>query len=147
MGFSRQEYWSGLPFPSPMHESEIEREFAQSCLTFATPWTAAYQALPSMGFSRQEYWSGLPLPSPSNTVQFSSVQSSRSVMSDSLLLLLWNSYYYFFKRELCTVAHELSTVIMLICFATFRLASFKYILFRVVKISKSNANFDCALHF
>ena len=24
----------------------------------ATPWTAAYQAPPSMGFSRQEYWSG-----------------------------------------------------------------------------------------
>ena len=31
-----------------------------------TPWTAAYQALPSMGFSRQEYWSGVPLPSPKN---------------------------------------------------------------------------------
>ena len=31
---------------------------------FATPWTAAYQAPPSMGFSRQEYWSGVPLPSP-----------------------------------------------------------------------------------
>ena len=30
----------------------------------ATPWTAAYQARPSMGFSRQEYWSGVPLPSP-----------------------------------------------------------------------------------
>ena len=30
----------------------------------ATPWTAAFQALPSMGFSRQEYWSGVPLPSP-----------------------------------------------------------------------------------
>ena len=30
----------------------------------ATPWTAAYQAPPSMGFSRQECWSGLPLPSP-----------------------------------------------------------------------------------
>ena len=29
-----------------------------------TPWTAAYQAPPSIGFSRQEYWSGLPLPSP-----------------------------------------------------------------------------------
>ena len=29
-----------------------------------TPWTAVYQAPPSMGFSRQEYWSGLPLPSP-----------------------------------------------------------------------------------
>jgi len=31
---------------------------------FATPWTAAHQAPPSMGFSRQEYWSGMPLPSP-----------------------------------------------------------------------------------
>ena len=29
---------------------------------FATPWTAAHQAPPSMGFSRQEYWSGVPLP-------------------------------------------------------------------------------------
>ena len=28
---------------------------------FATPWTAAHQAPPSMGFSRQEYWSGVPL--------------------------------------------------------------------------------------
>ena len=25
---------------------------------FVTPWTAAYQAPPSMGFSRQECWSG-----------------------------------------------------------------------------------------
>ena len=35
---------------------------------FATPWTAAYQAPPSMGFSRQEYWSGLPLPSPNHCI-------------------------------------------------------------------------------
>ena len=63
LGFSRQEHWSGLPFPSPMHESESE--IAQSCPIRATPWTAAYQAPPSMGFSRQEYWSGVPLPSPS----------------------------------------------------------------------------------
>ena len=27
---------------------------------FETPWTAAYQAPPSMGSSRQEYWSGVP---------------------------------------------------------------------------------------
>ena len=27
----------------------------------ATPWTAVYQAPPSMGFSRQEYWRGVPL--------------------------------------------------------------------------------------
>ena len=41
-----------------------ESEVAQSCLTLVTPWTAAYQAPPSMGFSRQKYWSGVPLPSP-----------------------------------------------------------------------------------
>ena len=36
-----------------------------SCVRLlATPWTAAYQAPPSMEFSRQEYWSGVPLPSP-----------------------------------------------------------------------------------
>ena len=32
--------------------------------SLATPWTVAYQALPSMGFTRQEYWSELPFPSP-----------------------------------------------------------------------------------
>ena len=40
---------------------------------FATPWTAAYHAPPSMGFSRQEYWSGVPLPSriaPSTCLYF-----------------------------------------------------------------------------
>ena len=34
-GFSRQQYWSGLPFPSPMHKSESE--VAQSCLTLSDP--------------------------------------------------------------------------------------------------------------
>ena len=31
---------------------------------FATPWTAARQALLSMGFPRQEYWSELSFPLP-----------------------------------------------------------------------------------
>ena len=35
-----------------------------------TPWTATYQAPPSMGFSRQEYWSGVPLPSPTLMIIF-----------------------------------------------------------------------------
>ena len=38
----------------------------------ATPWTAGYQASPSMGFSRQEYWSGVPLPSPLHTSKIAS---------------------------------------------------------------------------
>ena len=37
-----------------------ESEVAQSCLTLATLWTAAYQAPPSTGFSRQKYWSRVP---------------------------------------------------------------------------------------
>ena len=36
----------------------------------ATPWTAAYQAPPSMEFSRQESWSGVPLPSPGKKPAF-----------------------------------------------------------------------------
>jgi len=36
-GFSRQGYWIGLPFPSPMHESEREREVVQSCSTLCGP--------------------------------------------------------------------------------------------------------------
>ena len=36
---------------------------------FLSPWTAAYQAPPSLGFSRQEYWSGLPLPSLRQTAK------------------------------------------------------------------------------
>ena len=35
LGFSRQEHWSGVPFPSPVHESESE--VAQSCLTLSNP--------------------------------------------------------------------------------------------------------------
>ena len=113
-GFSRQEYWNGLLFPSPKKPAAAAAaaKSLQSCPTLcdsidgsplgscvsgilqarvlewvaisfsnawkwkakvkslshawllATPWTAAYQAPPSMGFSRQEYWSGVPLPSP-----------------------------------------------------------------------------------
>ena len=37
LGFSRQEHWSGLPFPSPMHESENESKVAQSCPTIRDP--------------------------------------------------------------------------------------------------------------
>ena len=82
-----------------------------SCVwLFVTPWIASRQAPLSMGFPRQEYWSGLPFPSPwdspwpkdwtcvscivggffttdlpgNPTVRFSSVQFSRSVVSDSL---------------------------------------------------------------
>ena len=40
LGFSRQEHWNGLPFPSPMHQSEKwkwSREVVKSCLTLSDP--------------------------------------------------------------------------------------------------------------
>ena len=64
LGFSRQEHWSGLPFPSPRHEREKWKWSRSVVSDSATPWTAAYQAPPAIEFSRQEYWSGVPLPSP-----------------------------------------------------------------------------------
>ena len=45
-----------------------ESKDALLCPSVATPWTAAYQAPPSMGFSRQKYLSGVPLPSPESPV-------------------------------------------------------------------------------
>ena len=78
LGFSRQGHWSGLPFPSPMHESE-KWKWSRSVVsdpTLSDPWTAAYQTPPSMGFSRQEYWSGAPLPSPSLQMEWAQREDS-----------------------------------------------------------------------
>ena len=65
LGVSRQEYWNGVPLPSPYYIMLLLllSHFSRVWLC-ATPWTAAYQASLSMGFSRREHWSGLPLPSP-----------------------------------------------------------------------------------
>ena len=61
IGFSRQEYWSGLPFtPSVIKYEVSEVKLLSHVRLFATPWTVAYQAPPFMGFSRQGHWSGLP---------------------------------------------------------------------------------------
>ena len=51
MGFSRQEYWSGVPLPSPVCTlSRVQ--------FFATPWTVAHHTSLSMEFSRQEIFPG-----------------------------------------------------------------------------------------
>ena len=56
------------PWPCLLLLLLLLRRFSRVRLC-ATPWTAAYQASPSMGFSRQEHWSGLPFPSPSMKVE------------------------------------------------------------------------------
>ena len=51
---------------------------------FATPWTVAYQAPPSVGFSRQEYWSGLPFPSPGDLPNPGIEPGSPALQADAL---------------------------------------------------------------
>ena len=86
MEFSRQEFWSGLPFPSPGDLPDPGAEPAsleshalagelfisaaaaaaslQSCLMLCDPIDGSPLGFPSLVFSRQEHWSGLPFPSP-----------------------------------------------------------------------------------
>ena len=60
------------PWDSPGKNTGVGCHFLLQCMKvkvkslsrvrlLAPPWTAAYQAPPSMGFSRQEYYSGVPL--------------------------------------------------------------------------------------
>ena len=55
LGFSRQEHWSGLPFPSPMRESEV----AQLCPTLRDPmdWVLAdFNSIASTCPREAGYW-------------------------------------------------------------------------------------------
>ena len=71
------------PWDSPGKNTGVGCHFLLQCMKLkvkgkslsrvrllATPWTAAYQAPPSVGFSRQEYWSGVPLPSPDKDANY-----------------------------------------------------------------------------
>ena len=51
---------------------------------FATSWTVAYQAPPSMGFSRQECWSGLPFSSPGDLPDPGIEPGSPALQADAL---------------------------------------------------------------
>jgi len=51
---------------------------------FATLWTVAHQAPPSMRFSKQEYWSGLPFPSPGDLPNLGIEPTSPALQVDSL---------------------------------------------------------------
>ena len=68
MGFSRQEYWSGLSFPSPgdLSDLEIEHCIGRQVLYHWATWDAPYPSVSSLN------------------VQFSSVQFSHSIVSNSL---------------------------------------------------------------
>ena len=59
LGFSRQEYWSGLPFPSPMHAKSL-----QSCPTLCDPVDSSPPGSPVPGILQARTQEWVPFPSP-----------------------------------------------------------------------------------
>ena len=70
---------------------------------FATPWTVAYQAPPSMGFSRQEYWSGLPFPSPGDLPD-PGIESRSPALEADALSSEWPGKLYWRAKRLANTA-------------------------------------------
>ena len=92
---------------------------------FATPWTAAHQAPPSMGFSRQEYWSGVPVlrppffgyfsgfvfPNSLNTINWMispliKVPSGMKLFMDSLFCPIFNLTVHMPCVQFCTTFYN-----------------------------------------
>ena len=63
---------------------KVKVKLLSRVLLFATLWTVAYQAPPSMGFSRQEYWNGLPFPSPGDLPNSGIEPRSPAFQADAL---------------------------------------------------------------
>ena len=106
MGFSRQEYWSRLPFPSPGYISDPGIKLASPALA-GRLFTLSHQGSPhflmkrsescsvvsdsfnpwttwSTEFSRPEYWSGQPFPSPGDLPNPGIKPRSPALQVDSL---------------------------------------------------------------
>ena len=67
-----------------LREGKMAKHLLSHVRLFATPWTVAFQAPPSMGFSRQEYWSGLPFPSPGDLPNPGIEPGSPTLQADTL---------------------------------------------------------------
>ena len=62
--FWRRAVWKNIQTTGQLNSCPMlvhEVKMLSHVQPFATPWTVAYHAPPSMGFFRQEYWSELPL--------------------------------------------------------------------------------------
>ena len=80
--------WVAISF-SNAWQWKVKGNLLSRIRLLATPWTAAYQAPPSMGFSRQEYWSGVPLPSPFVVHDLANIWQYRKHYISSIILCVW----------------------------------------------------------
>ena len=83
-GGSYREQSNSLPGANISWKSKVKVKSLSRVRLFATPWTIAHQAPPSMGFSRQEYWSGLPFPSPGDLPDPGIQPTSPALEADAL---------------------------------------------------------------
>ena len=104
--------WVAISF-SNARKWEVKVKSLSCVRLLATPWTAAYQAPPSMGFSRQEYWSGVPLPS--RMVQIKVTDKSKCwhghETTETIIHSWWECKisYPFWKTVSCKVKFRLAT--------------------------------------
>ena len=75
--------WVAIAFSNAWKWKGKVKSFSPVWL-FATSWTTAYQAPPSLGFSRQEYWSGVPFPSPGDLPYPGIEPGSPALQTDAL---------------------------------------------------------------
>ena len=91
--------WVAISF-SKAGKWKVKVKLLSRVRLFATPWTVAHQAPPSMGFPRQEYWSGLPLPSPASLKQMASRKLLCNTGSSSWCsVMAWRSGIWGSGRE------------------------------------------------
>ena len=77
--------WKKVGKTTRAFKEERKKVKLLSCVQlFATSWTVAYQAPPSMEFCRQEYWSGLPFPSPGDLPDPGTEPLSSALQADTL---------------------------------------------------------------
>ena len=80
--------WVAISFSSA-EKWKVKVKSLSHVWLFATPWTAAYQAPPSMEFSRQEYWSGVVYAPRSWQKESLHLAGSSRLRTAVTTLLIW----------------------------------------------------------
>ena len=84
LGFSRQEHWSGLPFPSPMRESEKWKWSHSVVPTLSDPTDCSLPGSSVHGIFQARVLEWVPLPSPTLNLHGAKCPSYPSITERSV---------------------------------------------------------------